>query len=221
MQYSNTPAKTINQILDAKPPSIRLIQRTLGEPVIKAILVKLLEGFINFLNVGKNMNGKQIADTIEVILDTHPHLSLLDFKLLFSRMKTGFYGTFYDRMDGMVIIEKINAYVSEKQDCIEERNINLHKQKKIEEQMHGGYHPDVVKAMEEAMGKKKIENVFQDSQPRERTESEKIADRWMRQFDNLHSKFGVPNISGRFIKINKEVFDFTGFMNRKFENATK
>lgn len=167
------------------------------------------------------MNGKQVADTIEVILDTHPHLTLLDFKLFFSRMKTGFYGTFYDRMDGMVIIEKINAYVSEKQDVIEERNINEHKHRKIEESMQSGYHPDVIKVMEEAIGKKKIENAFNESVPREKTDAEKIADRWMRQFDNLHSKYGVPNISARFIKINHQVFDFTNFMDRKFKNATK
>lgn len=219
-QYSDSPAKTINQILEAQPPSIRLIQRELGDPVIKAILVKLLEGFINFLNIGKNMNGQQVADTISIILDTHPHLTLLDFKLFFSRMKTGFYGTFFDRMDGMVIMEKITAYVSEKQDAIEERNINQHKQRKIEESMTTSYHPDVIKAMEEAIGRKKVDAAFNASIPRERTAAEVIHDRWMKQFDNLHKRYGIPNMANRFLRINNVVMDFEKFMERKFYNAT-
>lgn len=198
-----------------------MCEKGIGTSVLKASMVKLFTSFVKFFNVGKTMDGIQIAETIDLIIDNYPFLSMIDFKLFFSRMQTGFYGTFYDRMDGMLIMEKLNAYVSEKQDCIEARNINLHKQMKAESNLISGYHPEVIKAMEEAMGKKKIEQAFKESVPREKTAAEKIADRWMRQFDNLYSKFGVPHLSGRFIKINNQVFDFTSFMNRKFENATK
>lgn len=56
------------------------------------------------------MGAVQMAQTADLIIDEYFFLKPDDFKLCFSNAKKGIYGKVYDRIDGQVIFEWLNAY---------------------------------------------------------------------------------------------------------------
>ena len=166
------------------------------------------------------MNASQIDQTSKFILQYFPHLNLADLKVFFDKMKLGHFGKFYDSVDGQLILSKMEEYNQERMNEFEQIRFIQHKEEIKNNPIGEGYHPDVIEAMKKAIGEKEI-GKMSENYNRELTKSEITAKRWMKQFDNLHGKYGVPHVSSRFIKIGNKVMDFTEFMNRKFENATK
>lgn len=81
-----------------------------------AILTLLVTDLVKFFNVGKNMTDHQVAQTVTLILEDEGLRSLKpdDFKLCFTRIKKGFYGKSYDRMDGQIILECLTLYLHER-----------------------------------------------------------------------------------------------------------
>lgn len=188
-----------------------------GQAVPKAALVKLFEDFLNFLNLGKTMNGNQVVQTVELILDQYAHLNLLDFKLFFKKLKLGDYGKFYDRVDGSVVLDNLMYYSEDKLSQIRFNNDNSHAKNKKQEKVTI-FHPDVVEALKKAVGSAKVyDDGFIYREERPKTQSEILIQRWTKQFDNIYSKYGV--FKGiRYLKINDQLFTFEKFIERKFEN---
>lgn len=187
-----------------------------GQAVPKAALVKLFEDFLNFLNLGKTMNGNQVVQTVELILDKYAHLNLLDFKLFFKKLKLGDYGKFYDRVDGSVVLDNLMHYSEDKLSQIRFNNDNSHAKNKKQEKVTI-FHPDVVEALKKAVGEKDYSKTFIPAEEKPKTQSEILIQSWTKQFDNIYSKYGV--FKGiRYIKINDQLFTFEKFIERKFEN---
>ncbi|MCW8311451.1 hypothetical protein K7A41_09470 [Sphingobacterium sp. InxBP1] len=209
---------TVRQAIQSDLPTIGNLL-VIDPTVLKATISLEIESLTKFLNVGKVMDASQAASTIELIIACYPDLNLADIKLFFLNMKRGAYGKTYDRIDGNVLLENLEAYNQAKIAELE----NIHIERK--HQGSGQFHPKVIEVMNAAIDdyrKRKAEE--QKNKPiekRQKTYEELLANRWMKQFDNLHSKFGLQRVGGRFIKIGDTIMDFGQFMNKKFENATK
>lgn len=56
------------------------------------------------------MDALQVADTINLIVETYPHYVQEDFKLFFNMAKKGMFGQIFGRMDGEVIMSWLAKY---------------------------------------------------------------------------------------------------------------
>lgn len=209
--------RTISQVIQSNLPSIAKIRRQDPE-VAQSVVVEFITDFVEFLNVGKIMNASQISQTSIYLLQYFPHLNLADLRLFFDKMKLGHYGKFYDSVDGQLILSKMEEYSHERMNEHEKLRMAQHLEELKRNPIGEGYHPDVIEAIKNAMGEKKI--VRNPKTERVLTPTEVFTQRCIRQFDNLFSKYGLPHKSGRFIKIGNTLMDYQKFMNRKFENAT-
>lgn len=90
--------------------SIIDIAKDLGETKLQALMVKWMNSFLCFYSVNMTMDAIQVADTINLIIETYPHYTQEDFKLFFNMAKKGMFGQVYGRMDGSVIMNWIAKY---------------------------------------------------------------------------------------------------------------
>lgn len=215
-KLSQTVVKSIHQAVTSDFLSIAKVKKNYGDIQAKAIVVDMLVGFIQFINVGKTMNAEQVAETVKMIESYFPHLNLADLKLFFDKMKLGHYGKFYDRLDGMVILENLEQYNQERMNVVESINTELHKQMKKDSFQTSSYHPDVVKVMQEAVGEKKP--LYNPDIEKHNSNKCDITQKWMTQFDNLHKKFGVSCRSMRFLRFGNKSYTLEQFIERKFTN---
>ncbi len=118
---------TVLEAIKSPSPSLAFFHQ--DSPIkAAAILTLLISDLVKFYNVGKTMNDAQVAQTIKLIFDDENFRSFKpdDFKLCFKRMKTGFYGKAYDRIDGQVIFEALSQYSHERALECEQINIKQH-----------------------------------------------------------------------------------------------
>ena len=106
--YSLRP-KSVRDVFDA-PLSIIDIKQECGEMKLQALMVKWMNSFLRFYSVNGAMDGLQVADTINLIIETYPHYKQEDFKLFFNMAKKGMFGQIYGRMDGEVIMNWLAKY---------------------------------------------------------------------------------------------------------------
>ena len=160
-----------------------------------------IEKLYNFVNLGKNMNRNQIAETIILIQKNYFSFTLLDFKLFFERMKIGYYGQFYDRLDGSVILSNLMKYEDER--MMEYEVYRASQNREIKKNNSLPFHPKVLEVMKKAAGEKKPKN------PAPKQKRNTVIDKWMNQFDNLYNKYGenkgirTLNFKGKRIDINE------------------
>lgn len=95
-----------------------------SEIAVKALLSILLIDTLDFLNVGKTMNDRQIAQTVDLILEDYSVYKIDYFVLCFNRAKKGHYGKLFDRVDGQIILDWLARFDFEYQDEIESERIN-------------------------------------------------------------------------------------------------
>lgn len=108
--YNGLRPKTVNDVFDSPTCAISVIQKEFGETHLRAFMVKILNDLLDYFSVGKSMGAVQIAQTAMLIIEDFYYLKPDDFKLCFSRAKKGLYGKVYDRIDGQVIFDWLNAY---------------------------------------------------------------------------------------------------------------
>jgi hypothetical protein len=208
---------TVRQAINSNLPTIGNLSES--DPiVIKSTIAMEFENLLDFLNIGKVMNDSQIAQTIEMILACYPDLNLADIKLFFMWLKKGQYGKFYDRIDGSIILEALEAYNLAKIEEIE----NIHNERKYQSQ--GSFHPKVIEVMNAAVNdhrKRKLEEKKSEP-PRILSEAEKFYQRSLKQFDNLFrgSKFRKFKLEAglRALKLGETIFTIDTFVERKINN---
>lgn len=69
-----------------------------------------MNSFLRFYSVNGSMDAIQVADTINLIIETYPHYTQEDFKLFFNMAKKGLFGQVFGRMDGEVIMNWLAKY---------------------------------------------------------------------------------------------------------------
>ena len=93
---------------------------------VQAFVGLMIADTVLFFNVGKMMNANQVGATANMIIEEYYYLKPDDFKLCFNRAKKGYYGKVYDRIDGQVIFDWLNAYSSERLSQAETIQIQEH-----------------------------------------------------------------------------------------------
>jgi len=121
-------AKTLSDCIRSEQPALAAIRRGSDGATATAMLVVLLADFVKFFSVGKGMSDQQLLETARLILDEFYYLKPADLKIFFDRMKTGYYGETYDRMDGNVIMVNLRKYTTERIEAAESISNDLHKQ---------------------------------------------------------------------------------------------
>ncbi len=109
LYWDSLKPTTIRDVFDA-PLSLVDIRRECGEMKLQALMVKWMNSFLRFYSVNGAMDAVQVADTINLIIETYPHYKQEDFKLFFNMAKKGMFGQIYGRMDGEVIMNWLAKY---------------------------------------------------------------------------------------------------------------
>lgn len=108
--WNSIQPKSVLDVFQAPNLSIVSLKNDVGEPFIRALMVKWMGSFVNFYSVNGTMSDLQVADTINLILEEYPHYKQDDFKLFFNMSKKGMFGQVFGRMDGEVIMQWLKAY---------------------------------------------------------------------------------------------------------------
>lgn len=109
LYWESIRPRTVRDVFEA-PLSLVDIRQECGEMKLQALMVKWMNGFLRFYSVNGAMDALQVADTINLIVETYPHYKQEDFKLFFSMAKKGMFGQIYGRMDGEVIMNWLAKY---------------------------------------------------------------------------------------------------------------
>lgn len=120
----------ISEVFDSPVPSIATIVKECGINVARAALVFPLSELLDFFNVDKTMSDKQLATTINLLVEEYPYLKLDDYKMCFRYVMLGHYGKVYNRIDGQMILGWVNDYVHERAAVADEMSYNEHKKLK-------------------------------------------------------------------------------------------
>lgn len=110
LYWESIKPKSVIDVFNPELPSIYTISQKLGEVKLQALMVKWVNSFLRFYSVNGSMDAIQVADTINLIIDTYPHYTQDDFKLFFNMAKKGMFGQIFGRMDGEVIMNWLAKY---------------------------------------------------------------------------------------------------------------
>lgn len=221
-KYSQLVVRSINDVHMLSTPTLNSISNTYSHEEAAAIAVMEVAGLVNFINVGKTMDRDQVVESSKFIVSEYGFLTIADFKLFFAKFKKGHYGKQYDRLDGQVIIQALDQYISDRSEVIgeltakdyyrHEKEIRNNPSKRYEG-LDEKFIAIVSSAVKDMTKPKTI-------QPAPEPNKDDIGQKWIRQFNNLHRKYGIQ--SGiRMIKIGRTVLDITDFLNRKALNYEK
>lgn len=221
MCLDNLKATTIKEAIYSDSPTIFKLS-LISDAVVISILNALIIDFVQFLNLGKSMNAQQVLQTSKLIIsDTQiKNLKPDDFKIAFNKAKMGHYGKFYDRVDGQVIFEILNAYIGEKLDMHENLANQLHYERKNEKINPSEINPEgqkkVLEILKEAVKNTDVEK--KEKKPIIKSEREILIQKYFKEFDELYKMVGFDTAGIRFIKQDDVIFDQVEFVEFKLEN---
>jgi hypothetical protein len=211
-------------------PIISLEKASTGTGV--AILTIMITDVIGFMNIGKTMTPLQVRATVDLILSDFnaKNLKPEDFKVMFDNAKKGLYGKAYDRLDGQVIFEWINAYMNERMTLCEQLNLNIHgKVKKADNLVH----PEVIEMYKKMLPEiKKIEETRTvEKKVVQKSERDILIQKLFLEFYEIWKKnpFTPPipekmdgmilgEAPGKFIKVDGKVMDEVEYVEFKLKN---
>ena len=101
-------------MFSSEEPSIVQIRKRFGEAGARAVISYLISDALEFFNVSETMTDRQIAMTVDLIIEEYPYLKTDDLKLCFKNAMKMKYGQIYNRIDGQIIMGWIKAYNSER-----------------------------------------------------------------------------------------------------------
>lgn len=119
---TDTPELPISQLATIRYGDVNAAQ---------AIIAIAVSEVVQFFNVGKTMNDKQVAITSDLIIDRFYYLKLEEIKYCFHRAMCS--GKVYDRMDGNILIGWLNEYDAERDEFCSLNIINENKVHKAED----------------------------------------------------------------------------------------
>lgn len=225
--------KTVSDCLKSNNPAIGNIIQFYGSEkgltLIRAMLVLAIDNLNSYFNITNKMSDQQTIETINLICKNKPHFRMDDFKFCFDRMKMGYYGKTYNRIDGQTLFEALNAYDNERMDEAENLNRIKHEESKKGIQIK----PEEINID----GQKKVVEIFKEVLKGVDTEAVKpttnkelkrgqsdidyLSQKWMRQFDKLHGKFGTSSLGSKYVRRYGKTLSVSEFLDHKINQYRK
>lgn len=132
--YGTLVVSSVSECIKSTSPAIADIVNLCGKDkgglIVRAMLVIAIGNLNNYFNIGNPMNSPQTIETIDLICKRFTHYKMDDFKLCFDKMKMGYYGKTYNRIDGQILFEALNAYDIERLETAENLNHIRHEELK-------------------------------------------------------------------------------------------
>lgn len=207
---ANISAVTIKDAIFSNNPSIFRIG-LISEVSAIALINLLIVDVVTFLNLGKSMSAQQVLATAKLILKDKSTKNLKpdDFKICFENAKKGYYGRSFDRVDGQIVFEWLNAYMVERMDVHENLAQQLHDERK-----KGIINPNEINRE----GQKKVIEILKSvtekstdvkkEKPKPiKTERDIFIQNCFKEHYEFWLKKPVENVIGRFIEFNGEFID--------------
>lgn len=95
---------------------------------LKFILIRELSDLLDFVDANKTLStAEEIAFTVTAIIEDYPAMTVEEVILVFSRIKKGKYGKYYERFKTPEILEAIRLYESEDRAEMLEKHNQRHK----------------------------------------------------------------------------------------------
>jgi len=113
---------------------VRLENIEIADQSNKEIVAEMILELNEFSNVSRKMSGPQIVQTVNMLLNEYPKLSLQEYQVFFNKVRSGYFGQLYDSMDGIKIMVFIKQFYEEMVKAYNEFKEEDHYQIKVEEQ---------------------------------------------------------------------------------------
>ncbi len=202
---TNISALTVKDAIYSNSPTIFKIGLVSEVGAISLINI-LLADVVMFLNLGKTMSAEQILATSKLILKDHRTKNLKpdDFKICFENAKKGYYGRSFDRVDGQIVFEWLNAYMDERMDLNEQLAIQLHSKQKKGIVNEIEINPEGQKKIIEILKSvaEKTEVVKKEKPKPVKSERDFFIQNCFNEHYKIWLKNPVKNVYGRFIEYN-------------------
>lgn len=134
--YEAIPAKSLEDVFacqDAGMRGIGGIAKQFGEESVQSVLIIMIAGLQRSFNVGNPMSEYQIRECCDLIREQYNYLTPADLKVFTAGVKSGKYGTSYNRIDTQVVMEWLQKYVQERFEAAEYYQNKAHKQLRASE----------------------------------------------------------------------------------------
>ena len=124
--FAALPALNIDAVLGSGEPTLGALRREEGLTVARAAVAWLVTDALEFFNVAQPMSDRQVAMTVDLILEDFPHLQTDDLKLCLRRAMKGSYGRVYNRLDGQMVLLWLREYDAERAREADRQSWNRH-----------------------------------------------------------------------------------------------
>jgi len=113
-QEKHELAKIEQQAINVTPYDlVRMNDAIIATQDNKGLVAEMLINLNEFSNVSRKMNASQIAETVKILLQEYPNLSLQEYQVFFNRIRSGYYGQLYDSLDGIKIMAFVRQFYDE------------------------------------------------------------------------------------------------------------
>jgi len=192
-------------------PSLIKIAKEVSEQFAISFLNMILLDLSDFFNIGKGLSPQQILWLSKEIKKDYYYLKPTELKLCFDNAKKGKYGKLYDRLDGMIIYEWIETYLSERTNVVIKQNSNdkIENQKKFD---------NIILPILKSINLEEL-NKPKEVKPPEKLPHHDFHQKCMRSFDLIRRNYGDK--SGRFIKRFGKMINIEEFIEIKVEQLIR
>ena len=106
------------------------IKKSGSEKICLALLKIWIVSLNDFLNIARKMSPQQIDEICYYIYQDYHYLKMSDIYLVITRAKKGYYGKFYESLDGTKIMDIFSQYANERSESIYSRNLQIDDRRK-------------------------------------------------------------------------------------------
>ncbi len=92
---------------------VRLPDVIIADQTNKGTVAEMLLDLNEFSNVSRKMNEPQIVETVNMLYQEYPRLSLQEYQVFFNKIKNGYFGQLYESLDGIKIMAFMKEYYTE------------------------------------------------------------------------------------------------------------
>lgn len=107
-------------------PTLANIKKNTDEDYTINYIMCWIVNLNDYLNISRKMGKYQIIETANFILQDYYYLKISDFHYLFSEIKKGGYGKFYESLDGLKIIRIFEKYANQRSKKLFEKGLREH-----------------------------------------------------------------------------------------------